>query len=204
MKSSPNSILIKPIEDLSVVKIAGVEIKIDTSFQPFWYAPQLCEVVGIPDKDYVYVWETETGEQVNVRYPMDFKVGDKVYVHHNAIHSNFEVWTPAGTAWTCTYDMIFARRAGDIIVPCRNFVFLEPMPVKKQTHSILEIVDFSENKNSREYARLLIPNDNCPFELKVGAVYLFKKNRDYSMKIDNRILYRMSFNDLLAEVHDVE
>lgn len=164
IKCLNGNILIKLRSDYDkLVFKSGVELYIDTSFEPEQHAAIVGEVINIPNKiqtnkmgDNGSLWETE----------VELEIGDEVVVSYQSVvnalkkTSNFITWE--GELYVIVrYWNIFVGRRGDEIIPVNGFTIMEPvdleMEILKERLSKLNLVlpDKLESIKFRQFGRVV-------------------------------------------------
>jgi co-chaperonin GroES (HSP10) len=178
----------KDTED-SVVLSNGVELYVETKYDPMLHARQWGTVVSVPEKLEFYK-EFKDG--------IELSVGDKVWVHHFAVDKaqKFEV-DKTLYRWL-SYSMFFAVEKGDAFIPLGEFVFVRPL--QRTDDMIGGLHNVKKGELSTRYGEVVYVNDYIRGEygLNVGDVVFMKGTGSYDMKIGGELLYRMRARQLEA------
>jgi hypothetical protein len=125
-----NNVLIKLDKDNDSLKFKnGVEIYLDTSFDPEKHATVIGEVYGIPRK-LKYTGKANNGMPWHV--PMEIQIGDKVVVYYLAVVNCFRpesfkaVIEDSGKYVFVNYQNIYAIIRNGTIMPINGYCLIEP------------------------------------------------------------------------------
>jgi len=178
----------KLVED--TVTVNGVEMYLDSSYDPMKFARQYGEVVITPEK--------LSSEH------MDIQVGDRIYFHHFvADNKNKMVEDEDGNyiLQVKANQIYCAVREGEIIM--QNFwCFVEQKLESEENYKtdsgifLKSTPDIEELRGYLRYANQEI----LDYGAKVGDEIVFTENSEYNMNIEGKELLRMRNIDILAVI----
>lgn len=140
----------------------------------------------------------QSGNEVEV------KEGDRVLCHHFVTDESCIKDIDGERLSELYYDNIYAKYNDKVIEPIHDYVFIEPIEDK-----------FSGFENGLFVTRNCVKNrvgklrffnkDADTLGLNEGDTVIFKANREYEMKIDDVLYYRMKLDDIegVLNVEDV-
>jgi len=158
----------------------------DTTYEPEKHAIQKLEVLAPP-----------------VKWNMDIKKGDFVYVHHFVCMNESDyLWSKKEGIYWCPKDFVYARvRKGKLkMLHHWNFVKQKTeTDADIKTKSGIYLKSEKEDITLHGYVEHL--SDWMKGQgIKKGDEVMFSENSEYNMKIEGKTLMRMRNVDILAKV----
>ena len=218
MKLLFNSVLVKFDSPNDHIKVGGVDIQIDTSFNPMQHTITSGEVIGLPSR--LIFNPDDPAKTMLYDTDMELKVGDRIifdYLAYNEAIKN----DPIDGGHVIRYDEVLVALRGDDIIPVNGIVLVEPIDITeteevKQMSAFLEVPDYVKQQKSetrgvvryvgtplRAYAmdtsRTIYESDDLHVGDKVyfDASYAIPLQYDMHRLID-KTLYRMRRKDILG------
>jgi co-chaperonin GroES (HSP10) len=218
MKLLFNSVLVKFDSPNDHIKVGGVDIQIDTSFNPMQHTITSGEVIGLPSR--LIFNPDDPAKTMLYDTDMELKVGDRIifdYLAYNEAIKN----DPIDGGHVIRYDEVLVALRGDDIIPVNGIVLVEPIDITeteevKQMSAFLEVPDYVKKQKSetrgvvryvgtplRAYAmdtsRTIYESDDLHVGDKVyfDASYAIPLQYDMHRLID-KTLYRMRRKDILG------
>jgi hypothetical protein len=199
MKPTSNYVIVKPIQDTSVVG----SLYIDTSWKPENHVQVINEVVAVPDKlkrlpidsNGFMEWET----------PMELEVGDQVWVNYLAILKALEVDIEGEKCKLVPYSKIYFALRGEAVIALNGYVLVEPIPEPEIKTSLILKSEPKEKKTEGIVRYFGMPNTRYfdpttgdsveaeEVEISEGDHIVLK--RGYYSKIENEL--HQSFGNYL-------
>lgn len=200
VKAGYGNVLIRPLQDTSIVKVLGNEVYIDTSFQKEKHTITCGEIVSVP---------TQIDE--SLRTDIETKVGDIAFFHYlsvfNAIRDDKYFIENEQICYPVNYESLYcAKRTGQVI--CLNgYIFVKPMA--KYEHDKIGDVFLPDSMMKQEMAsRGVVSYTGTPLKgdkvlCNSGEEIIFRKSSSVKMQyhLHNTFgeeLYRMKNDSVLA------
>jgi len=178
----------KLVED--TVKVNGVEMYLDSSYDPMRFARQYGEVVIAP-------------ERLTSKY-MDVKVGDRIYFHHFVADKKNQMVEDEDGNYILQVDagqIYCAVRDEEIIM--QNFWCLVEQKTESEnnykTNSGIFLKSTMETEDLRGYLRHA-NQEILDYGAKINDEVIFSENSEYNMNVEGKELLRMRNIDILAVI----
>lgn len=181
------------INTLYIKGILG-DIVVDTDYNKYKHATQIGIIVATPIR--------LTPQYLN---DTPLNVGDVVVFHHFVCQPNNKVEFMEGNVYRADYFHIYGKIENGQLIPIEDVFFVSPIlePEENMYEGVLQI------KPHREYIKqqgivYAVSKSLKALGLKVGDKVYFTKDADYSMTINNELLYRMRTRNIVIIERDGE
>jgi co-chaperonin GroES (HSP10) len=203
MKVSTNKIIVRA-EDLYNYYVSKGDLKlyVDPLFKRGVAKTKVAQVVEVPSE--MYGWSRTVPE---------VHVGDKVYIHHNALEE-FNMIPDSKGLWVIEYeDVLCAVRDGNII-PINGRILAEPIfdddiieidyhgakrKVKMTESGLVKELDPSYNLKKARLAHIGTPQKgDAKVPINKGDVFYYILNADYKNEIEGKEYFVMFQDEIIA------
>lgn len=159
----------------------------DTTYEPEKHAIQKLEVLAPP-----------------VKWNMDIKKGDFVYVHHFVCMNESDyLWSKKEGIYWCPKDFVYARVRKGKVKMLGHWAFIKPIIEEgPRTKSGIFLTPDAEVEVFQQGTIRYINKELKELGLKVGDRIGFSKNSEYDMEVEGETLYRMRTKDILYKVEE--
>lgn len=161
MKPTSNYVIVKPIQDTSVVS----GLYLDTSWKPENHVQVINRVVAVPDRlkrlpiDHNCFMEWETN--------MELEVGDQVWVNYLAILKAIEVDVDGEKCKLVPYSKIYFALRREAVIALNGYVLVEPIPEPEVKTSLILMSEPKEKKTEGIVRYFGVPN-TCYYDPTTG------------------------------------
>tara|TARA_R100001440_G_scaffold48279_1_gene68151 strand:+ start:512 stop:1090 length:579 start_codon:yes stop_codon:yes gene_type:complete len=178
----------KLVED--TVKVNGVEMYLDSSYDPMRFARQYGEVVIAPER--------LTSKN------MDVKVGDRIYFHHFVADKKNQMVEDEDGNYILQVDagQIYCAVRDNKIIMQNFWCFVEQKTESEdnyKTKSGIFLKSTMETEELRGYLRYA-NQEILDYGAKINDEVIFSENSEYNMNVEGKELLRMRNIDILAVV----
>jgi co-chaperonin GroES (HSP10) len=178
----------KLVED--TVKVNGVEMYLDSSYDPMRFARQYGEVVIAP-------------ERLSSKY-MDVKVGDRIYFHHFVADKKNQMVEDEDGNYILQVDagQIYCAVRDNKIIMQNFWCFVEQKTELEDNYKtssgifLKSTMEIEEQRGYLKYANQEI----LDYGAKINDEVIFSENSEYNMNVEGQELLRMRNIDILAVV----
>ena len=178
----------KLVED--TVKVNGVEMYLDSSYDPMRFARQYGEVVIAP-------------ERLSSKY-MDVKVGDRIYFHHFVADKKNQMVEDEEGNYILQVDagQIYCAVRDNKIIMQNFWCFVEQKTELEDNYKtssgifLKSTMEIEEQRGYLKYANQEI----LDYGAKINDEVIFSENSEYNMNIEGQELLRMRNIDILAVI----
>jgi co-chaperonin GroES (HSP10) len=178
----------KLVED--TVKVNGVEMYLDSSYDPMRFARQYGEVVIAP-------------ERLSSKY-MDVKVGDRIYFHHFVADKKNQMVEDEDGNYILQVDagQIYCAVRDNKIIMQNFWCFVEQKTELEDNYKtssgifLKSTMEIEEQRGYLKYANQEI----LDYGAKINDEVIFSENSEYNMNIEGQELLRMRNIDILAVI----
>lgn len=191
MKLIKDKFLVK-LEKLveNTVKVNGVEMYLDSSYDPMRFARQYGEVVIAP-------------ERLSSKY-MDVKVGDRIYFHHFVADKKNQMVEDEDGNYILQVDagQIYCAVRDNKIIMQNFWCFVEQKTESEDNYKtssgifLKSTMEIEEQRGYLKYANQEI----LDYGAKINDEVIFSENSEYNMNIEGQELLRMRNIDILAVI----
>lgn len=173
------------------IEVGDQTLYIETKFNEFEHRVNEGEVVHTP-----------------LKFDTPVKPGDTLYFHHNVVINGGMPFADYKDHYVVSFDPDVAvnshayayRPQGTTeIHPLQGWSILKPAFEEDLTHAMFELVDYTPKSRTRAVIAAG-SHDLKELGVDVGDTVGFKKNRDYSFKVDGEEYLRTRTEDLLYVV----
>lgn len=200
IRAGYNQVLIKPLQDNSVIKMGGGEIFIDSSFQKEKHTVTCGEIVSIP-------------EQIDdsLRTEIVVKVGDMAFFHYlstfNAIREERYYTDNGQVYYAVNYESLYCVKRGEEVICLNGYTLVRP--IKKHGADTIGAVYIPEARMKEEVAsRGVVAYAGTPLKgqkqlCNIGDEIVFRKSSSVKIQAPfhdsfGEELYRMKNGSILA------
>ena len=178
----------KLVED--TVKVNGVEMYLDSSYDPMRFARQYGEVVIAPER--------LTSKN------MDVKVGDRIYFHHFVADKKNQMVEDEDGNYILQVDagQIYCAVRDNKIIMQNFWCFVEQKTESEDNYKtssgifLKSTMEIEEQRGYLKYANQEI----LDYGAKINDEVIFSENSEYNMNVEGQELLRMRNIDILAVV----
>lgn len=191
MKLIKDKFLVK-LEKLveNTVKVNGVEMYLDSSYDPMRFARQYGEVVIAPER--------LTSKN------MDVKVGDRIYFHHFVADKKNQMVEDEDGNYILQVDagQIYCAVRDNKIIMQNFWCFVEQKTESEdnyKTKSGIFLKSTMDTEDLRGYLRHA-NQEILDYGAKINDEVIFSENSEYNMNVEGKELLRMRNIDILAVI----
>lgn len=217
MRMISNNVLVRPdTNQYCKVKLGntGIELEIDTQFEPEKHSVVSGEVVAIPE--FLRYSETDIRGKITINTTQpDVKVGDTVLWHYldfpeavrwGRIMKEGDFWE-SKVLMAIDYKSLYLSKRGDDVRPLNDIVIVEPFTGDGIKTELLHLPQQLQ-KQELKVGRVAWCAEGGPKEydfVKQGAIVYFSDYDNVPLQYEmhsiidtTKVYYRMKFNDIIA------
>jgi len=178
---------------------SGIELYKDPTFRPEHHVTTDGECVAIPER-------LSTQYFGNEGIVPEVRVGDQVYFDYLTVSPSNEIEFDGETMYRVEYPMIFAVKRDGAFIMIGSHVFVEPYKeVKDEKIGLIYLPESVRVKTCNNEGTILeIGNaltQNPKLDLHKGDRVLFREKAAHSYNIDNKDVYVMKQDQIMAKIN---
>jgi co-chaperonin GroES (HSP10) len=201
-RATYNKVLVTPLQDNSIIKLSGVDVYLDTTFQKEKHAITCGRVVSVP---------TQIDDTLNT--DIEIKVGDVVFFHYlsviNALKDDryFIEMSSKEIIYPVLYESLYCARRDNAIIPLNGYILVAPI-LKHKEEKIGNIFLPETMLKQEVVSRGVVayhgkPRRNEKQLCGVGDTVLFRKSSAVPIQYDlhdsvGEKLYRMKSDSIMG------
>jgi co-chaperonin GroES (HSP10) len=124
-RATYNKVLVTPLQDNSIIKLSGVDVFLDTTFQKEKHAITCGRVVSIP-----------TQIDDNLKTDIEVQVGDVVFFHYlsviNSLKDDRYFIDGESVIYPVLYESLYCLMRNDSVIPLNGYILVAPISKHKE------------------------------------------------------------------------